>query len=378
MRHSGSADSETLAVLEAHRKAFELLCYYIQENIIAGMKVERMTMLRERYLLYLMEVDADAYNENYKTDKLKDKMKNRFGTKIQFWRPSSKGEVVYSDEILKGQAVEVAFESACSDEKRIEEAALILRRHILDAKNSSGDIPFPPTASWLLSDQREPPHLLKDFLSHLVTGNPKHKISAKSLRFINSCSQDICYATTNGQWEMPKHILLAMTVHHLTGSAQIITLLNRLGHCQSYTRTLELETALCNSVTARTSLLPAGISTEHNEIIHFCWDNFDLNEETPSGSGTTHTAHGIAIQEVENGAEVTDPDLPNVSESHRRTAHLIIDELEPCFAKAKAEPNFNVTNAVPETCDFNDSMLSDFLWIFIRKQLPQVNQSVPS
>ena len=138
-------------------------------------------------------------------------MKNRFGTKIQFWRPSSKGELVYSDEILKGQAVEVAFESACSDEKRIEEAALILRRHVLDAKNSSGDISFPPTASWLLSDQREPPHLLKDFLSHLVTGNPKHKISAKSFRFINSCSQDICYATTNGQWEMPKHILLVMT-----------------------------------------------------------------------------------------------------------------------------------------------------------------------
>ena len=378
VRHSGSADSETLAVLEAHRKAFELLCYYIQENIIAGMKVERMTMLRERYLLYLMEADADAYNENYKTDKLKDKMKNRFGTKIRFWRPSSKGKLVYSDEILKGQAVEAAFESACSDEKRIEETALILRRHVLDAKNSSGDIPFLPTASWLLSDQREPPHLLKDFLSHLVTGNPNHKISAKSLRFINSCSQDTCYATTSEQWEMPKHILLAMTVHHLTGSAQIITLLNRLGHCQSYTRTLELETALCNSVTARTSLLPAGISTEHNEIIHFCWDNFDLNEETPSGSGTTHTAHGIAIQEVENGAEVTDPDLPNVSESHRRTADLIIDELEPCFAKAKAEPNFNVTKAVPETCDFSDSMLSDFLWIFARKQLPQVNQSVPS
>ena len=75
---------------------------------------------------------------------------------------------------------------------------------------------------------------------------------------------------------------------------------------------------------------------------------------------------------------MTDPDFPNVSESHRRTAHLIIDELEPCFAKAKAEPNFNVTKAVPETCDFNDSMLSDFLWIFPRKQLPQVNQSVPS
>ena len=61
-----------------------MLCHYTQENIIAGMKVERMTMLRERYLLYLMEVDADVYNENYKTDKLKDKMKNHLEHESSF------------------------------------------------------------------------------------------------------------------------------------------------------------------------------------------------------------------------------------------------------------------------------------------------------
>ena len=110
---------------------------------------------------------------------------------------------------------------------------------------------------------------------------------------------------------MPKHILRTMTVHHLTGSAQIMTMLNQFGHCQSCSHTLELETATCNIVTARSSFLPANISTEHNELIHFCWDNFDLNEEPPSGAGTTHTAHGIVIQEVD-GADVTDTELPNV------------------------------------------------------------------
>ena len=86
-----------------------------------------------------------------------------------------------------------------------------------------------------------------------------------------------------------------------------------------------------------------------------------MNEETPSGSGTTHgIAHGIAIQQVQNGAEVTDPDLQNVSELHERNAHLIINELEPCFAKAKAEPNFNVRKVTPENCDFDDAKLSDF------------------
>ena len=158
---------------------------------------------------------------------------------------------------------------------------MILRRHILNARRNSCVMPFPPTASCLSSQEREPPALLQQFLSLLLSGNSKDKLSAKSLRSVNSCSQDTSYATTNGQWEIPKHILLAMTVHHLTGSAQIITMLNRFGHCQSYSRTLELETAMCNSVTARSSFLLANAATEHNELIHFSWNNFDLNEETP-------------------------------------------------------------------------------------------------
>ena len=44
VRHSGSADSETAAVLDILQKAFELLSNiaYIQENVIKGMKGERM------------------------------------------------------------------------------------------------------------------------------------------------------------------------------------------------------------------------------------------------------------------------------------------------------------------------------------------------
>ena len=131
-------------------------------------------------------------------------------------------------------------------------------------------MPFPSTASWLSSQERDPPSFLQQFLSLLVSGSSKDKLSVKFLRFVNLCSQDISYATTNGQCEMPKHILLAMAVYHLTGSAQIVTMLDRFGHCQSYSRTLELETAMCNSVTVRSSFLPANISTEHIELIHFC------------------------------------------------------------------------------------------------------------
>ena len=58
-------------MLEARRKSFEYLCGYIEEHIVSDLKVERMTMLRERCLLYLFENNKKVYNESYKTEKLK-------------------------------------------------------------------------------------------------------------------------------------------------------------------------------------------------------------------------------------------------------------------------------------------------------------------
>ena len=177
---------------------------------------------------------------------------------------------------------------------------------------------------------------------------------------------------------MPKQILLAMTVHHLTGSAEIISILNRYGHCQSYSGTLELETAMCNSVIAHNNILPPSISTEHNSVVHLCWDNFNLNEETPSGAETTHTAHGIIIQELERGANLPARVLSHVPRSQERTIHPIIEDLQLCFAKAKAEPNFNVTRSRPQLCDVGYANLSDFLWMISRNKSSKTEYSVPS
>ena len=79
---------------------------------------------------------------------------------------------------------------------------------------------------------------------------------------------------------MPKHLTLPMTVRHLTGNAEVATILNRYGHGQSYSRTLELETAMCNYVTSFDSILPITVSRDNNAVLHLCYDNFDLDEET--------------------------------------------------------------------------------------------------
>ena len=84
MTHSTNPNSEASAVLNAYRKVFELLCNYVHKNIIEQIKVERITMLRERYPLYLLSVDLDVHNENYKAEKPKEKLKTTLVRKFNF------------------------------------------------------------------------------------------------------------------------------------------------------------------------------------------------------------------------------------------------------------------------------------------------------
>ena len=74
-----------------------------------------------------------------------------FGQRIQFWQPNHRSELVYSTDVKKGQAIEVAFEIAASESKRVEESALLLRRIILDSQQQSTKMPWPPTTQFLAS-----------------------------------------------------------------------------------------------------------------------------------------------------------------------------------------------------------------------------------
>ena len=63
----------------AYEDAFRYLCEYITSHVIQGGLVVRITMLREKYLLYIEENHRDFYNANYRTHKLKQKILMHFG-----------------------------------------------------------------------------------------------------------------------------------------------------------------------------------------------------------------------------------------------------------------------------------------------------------
>ena len=59
-----------------------------------------------------------------------------------------------------------------------------------------------------------------------------------------SVGQDLIYLASQGLTLTPKHVALGMAVRYLTGSSQLIGLLNELGHCISHSLVLQHETAL--------------------------------------------------------------------------------------------------------------------------------------
>lgn len=76
----------------------------------------------------------------------------RCGSSIKFWQPNYKTELVYSSDVSKGEAIEVAFEVTASETKRLQEAASILRRAIQVAYAEAEEMPWPPSADCLVND----------------------------------------------------------------------------------------------------------------------------------------------------------------------------------------------------------------------------------
>ena len=178
---------------------------------------------------------------------------------------------------------------------------------------------------------------------------------------------------------MPKHLLSGMSVGHLTGSAELITVLNRFGHCASYSVLIELETAMCSSIEQRQSAIPPSLVPDQNSFIYLCWDNFDLTEETPSGTGTTHTAHGIVIQEMLTSADNDAcSDQQSLPKDKKRPVTVVPDEIEPYYSKKRAEPNLAVSNTiVEETGSEKLAKFSDILWILARSCSSSSEQTIP-
>ena len=136
-----------------------------------------------------------------------------------------------------------------NDNSTLYHAAQILKSSI---KNSSQSIRIQPLEIEDLNIDRIKsliPTDLYNFLCLVINPNKVDSSSpvANSIadeRHILAIAQDLIHASSHGRVKTPKHVGLAMSIRHMTGSKQLITMLNRLGHCSSYDEIEIIDTSL--------------------------------------------------------------------------------------------------------------------------------------
>ncbi|KAG1678651.1 hypothetical protein GQR58_013324 [Nymphon striatum] len=226
-------------------------------------------------------------------------------------------DLVYSTSISVAEAVTCAYRIGSKD--KFEDVALHLSSVVQGMFNESTPLPWPPTADELdarASEEYLPTDLVK-FLSTLILGEAEVEKSEKSQRLVLSTTfafnifgttpLDICRAVTNGEWKLPKHILLCSTIRHLYRSNQLTNILHRLGLWDSYYFGLEVETALAEAIDDVSSSLTPQITTgEDNEVFHVEWDNLNKITTNVHGSNVVISTGGIMIQEVKPNTDIAD------------------------------------------------------------------------
>ena len=97
----------------------------------------------------------------------------------------------------------------------------------------------------------------------------------------------------------PKQIVSTMTMHRITGSKEITTMLHKMNHAISYRDFLDQNKALAKKVQLNQELVP--LSLVRNLPTHVTIDNNDGSQETVTGKGTTHDTNRTIFQPVLKG-----------------------------------------------------------------------------
>lgn len=187
-----------------------------------------------------------------------------------------------------------------------------------------------------------------------------------------SIYMDIFHTFTNGRLT-PKHIALAESVHHLTRSKHLITLLNRLGHCISYPKMevidQQIGAAAIESSKNGNVPLPSNIVKDPSLFLHGAIDNDDFNEETLDGKATTHITAMVLYQasrkEKRSEFHSTRRPLPESMLEKNCFSTLPCQEIQKCFS-TNNKPLVSATSYMKFNHHKDLIEKSNFLWVLSR------------
>ena len=147
--------------------------------------------------------------------------------------------------------------------------------------------------------QSNPPPLWAEFCSHMFKGKTTAQLK------INVVFQILHYILTDGTEPTPFHVMVGQGVHSLTRSKELVTALCQHGVSVSYNTVKRIDVDLAEQVisTAGNNRVPLPAVLEATSPLNGAVDNFDRNESTLAGTGSSHDTILILFQNVPLGIE---------------------------------------------------------------------------
>ena len=149
-------------------------------------------------------------------------------------------------------------------------------------------------------------------------------------RKIVMTAQDLVHCASHARMKLPKQIGHGMSVKHLTGLKQLVTLLNRMGYSSSYDEIEQVETSLANESLAKADVSAVIIPTNNpGAFIQMAADNKDINEETTNGKNMTRATTFAIYQRKQYGPMLeclVHSDHSKQKRSLDSTRHLVVLE----------------------------------------------------
>ena len=123
------------AAVSATDKVFDEVVKHIEEKLINNFEVLQMSDISKLYSKIAEQFSGEEDHVSMiSNQKLKVRIQTRFGAKVGFWRPSYGSELLFNDNVDKGQLVEVAVRAKLAnrewDDKTVEEKTAGVAREI--------------------------------------------------------------------------------------------------------------------------------------------------------------------------------------------------------------------------------------------------------
>ena len=208
--------------------------------------------------------------------RLKKKLLEYYGEKILVLQTNAN----IPDVIINASRLSDQFTMKDDCEQIVTSAAKYIRSDIENYCNNLPPLNWPPTIEELMKDERMPPTSVILFLNNLLK-HSKHTVSSQKKRLVDSYASDFIHGVSNGEVLTPKHFLLGLGLHGMTGQKKPVQIVNRLGHSMTYDKVMGIETTQAQKAqklleSTELSFLPLHPATNNDSVLTVFWaDNFD-------------------------------------------------------------------------------------------------------